>query len=145
MKHKVQFGKGLVNIERHEYEAGEEVTFLVPFLTDCDATATSDDVEIHMGTIEGTYAEYKFIFIMPDHDVYISINYRNTMMNMNYMRDFANPSDPVPSRFMGMTPNFEHLKGTPLGDKNPAKFCHECGTPLVPDKPFFCPECGAKQ
>lgn len=117
-----------------KYPAGIALEFRVPLPTDTDTTVASDDVDL-LKDYEGW--ELRCRFIMPAHDVSITISQRNTM-TMNV---------PPGTSFVGMTgiltdvPCWGAMPTPPSADEDlPEVVCPFCGNPTK--APHFCPECG---
>lgn len=144
MKHKVTIGLGnnLYGMKRDMYEEGEKDEFKMPFARDESVRLTTDDVPSIQTNYDACLNYYSFI--MPDHDVNISLTRHNDMM-----RD-PNSYAPSPisdnnTNFMGMgfmnkTPN-EVSNNTPVMPKN---FCSFCGTKVSDASQKFCMNCGGK-
>ena len=76
VKYKLMFSDSDFESEKTEYAAGEKVTVRYDIIaTDTDYWFTSDDVEFKQDYDGG----YVFTFVMPDHDVTLNVESRNSM------------------------------------------------------------------
>ena len=76
MKYKVSFNNNDFETEKTMYAPGEEVTVRYDIIaTDTDYSFYSDDVDFKQDYDGG----YVFTFVMPDHDVVLKVESRNTM------------------------------------------------------------------
>ena len=151
MKYKVKFsnfgGIGF-NSKRTEYEPGEpvEVTY--------NAICTDTSFTFH-ANVDEKNVKYKdgcaiISFIMPDHDVEVTVESRNVMTPLNNgpygpmtgigMMMFD--PDKQPERPAMPTPEAEKWTCKNCGPENKGRFCTECGTPKpVDDTTWICPAC----
>ena len=131
VKFKLNLNDGDFTSEKTMYAPGEEVTVRYDIIaTDTDYRFYSDDVDFKQSFDGG----YVFTFIMPDHDVTLKVESRNTM---EMDPDAYVPDEPLPEN-----------DGIP--DENKADsdvgtgkwFCPECGTK---NEGGYCSECGMKK
>ena len=154
MAYKVNFGP-LFTSEKTEYEPGEPVKVIFPFI------ATDTSYRFHVNA-DDKKEEYKngvieITFTMPDHDVEVDVNSKNTMepepnpmltpvgaftgmgFGMFAPGMFNPPSGNTPAPSTGTTPDTEvsQPSNTPEGEwicpecstKNTGRFCTNCAKP----------------
>ncbi|MCR5673653.1 MAG: hypothetical protein K6F87_08075 [Lachnospiraceae bacterium] len=131
VKYKLILNSSGFESKKTMYAPGEEVTVRYDIIaTDTDYRFYSDDVEFKQSYDGG----YVLTFIMPDHDVTLNVESRNTM---EYDPDAYVPDEPVPEN-----------DGIPYGNETGDDtgegtwFCPECGTK---NEGRYCSECGLKK
>lgn len=105
MKHKLSInGKKPIDVKEY-YEVKEKVKLSILLPTDVDVYVSSKDVE---GKKEYCDDELFYIFEMPDHDVDVQVEMKNSMVNDNHNNSFM--SGPQQS-FVGMAAFLKEING----------------------------------
>lgn len=131
VKYKLILDDGDFESEKTMYAPGEEVTVRYDIIaSDTDYRFYSDDVDFKQSYDGG----YVFTFIMPDHDVTLKVESRNTM---EYYPD-AHVPDEAPPEDDGIPDENKEEGDTVTG----TWFCPECGTK---NDGGYCSECGVKK
>lgn len=121
MKYKVKIGRynKFYGLKKDTYKVGDKVTFYIMVASDMNYYVTSNEVKINIEDSD-EYSKVYYSFIMPNKDVYVSIETKNDMTCLNNLEE-----------------NKEIIKD------NNQRYCKDCGLELeVGIK--FCPECGCK-
>lgn len=95
VKYKLTFNNSGFESEKTEYAAGEDVTVRYDIIaTDTDYSFSSDDVDFKQDYDGG----YVFTFVMPDHDVALNVESRNSMEYDPYAMGGETPDNTDESR-----------------------------------------------
>lgn len=115
------------------YEVKQAVRVTFPFVTDCSTRIISNAED---GTTNFIDYSIVYTFLMPEHDVDVSVEYTNNMVN----------NHETPVGLMGMMGSMQECQMNNFGDPSIfdkdtyGNFCPECGVKKDKNKKY-CPAC----